>query len=66
MGRMVILLRRREAAAALAVSESQVLKFERQGLLRPIPVPGIRAIRYTADDVHALARTWIETRKERA
>jgi hypothetical protein len=63
---MQILMRRRDAAEALGVSESQVLKFERAGLLRKIPIPGIRATRYTADNVHSLAQSWIETRKERA
>ena len=43
----------------LAVSESQVLKWERQGLLHPIRVPGIRAVRYNAAEVEALAEKWI-------
>lgn len=59
------LYRRRDAAEILAVSESQVLKFERDGLLHAIPVPGIRAIRYSADEVHGLAKRWIETRSAR-
>jgi hypothetical protein len=55
-----ILDRRRDAARKLAVSESQVLKFEREGLLRPVRVPGIRAVRYVASEVDALAARWIE------
>jgi hypothetical protein len=58
------LYRRRDAAEVLAVSESQVLKFERDGLLHAIPVPGIRAIRYSANEVHGLAQRWVETRGE--
>jgi hypothetical protein len=60
------LYRPRDAAKVLAVSESQVLKFERAGLLHPIAVPGIRAKRYAADEVHGLARQWIATTKEHA
>lgn len=52
--------RRREAARVLGVSESQILKFERQGLLHVINVPGIRAKRLSADEVHELAQRWIE------
>lgn len=54
-----LLDRRRDAAKKLAVSESQVLKFERAGLLRVIRVPGIRAVRYASDEVDDLARRWI-------
>ena len=61
------LLRRRDAADVLAVSQTaQILKFERAGLLHAVPVPGIRAIRYSADEVHGLARRWIESQKEQA
>jgi hypothetical protein len=58
------LYRRRDAATVLGVSESQVLKFEHQGLLTAIPLPGLRAIRYAAHEVHGLAKRWIETRGE--
>lgn len=58
------LYRRRDAAKILAVSESQVLKFERQGLLHPISVPGIRATRLSADEVHALAKSWVQSVRE--
>ena len=54
-----LLDRRRDAAKKLAVSESQVLKFERAGLLRVICLPGIRAVRYAADEVDDLACRWI-------
>lgn len=53
-----LLLRRRDAAAALAVSESQVRIFERAGLLTPIKIPGVRAVRLAAADVEALASRW--------
>ena len=59
MQHMALLDRRRDAARKLAVSESQILKWEREGLLHPIKVPGIRAIRYSASEVDALARQWI-------
>ena len=51
--------RRRDAAQVLGVSESQVLKFEHQGLLRAIQIPGIRATRFDMEEVHALAEKWI-------
>ncbi len=72
MSQSPLLLRRRDAAELLAVSETQILKWERDGLLRPIslqqqPVGGIRAIRYAADEVRALAEKWIrEGRQESA
>lgn len=59
-----LLDRRRDAARKLAVSESQILKWEREGLLRPIRVPGIRAVRYAARDVEALAERWIADSKQ--
>jgi hypothetical protein len=58
-----LLDRRRDAALKLGVSEAQVWKFEREGLLRRIDVPGIRAVRYDAAEVDALARSWIERAK---
>ena len=54
-----LLDRRRDAARKLSVSESQILKFEREGLLRAIRVPGIRAVRYVSSEVDALAQRWI-------
>jgi DNA-binding transcriptional MerR regulator len=50
-----LLYRRRDAAALLAVSESQLLKWEREGILTPVDIPGIRAKRYLATDVRSLA-----------
>lgn len=49
-------IRRRDAATLLAVSQSQLAKWERQGVLRAIHVPGIRATRYRFTDVTSLAR----------
>ena len=53
------LLRRRDAAAILGVSESQVFKWERQGLLHAFAVPGIRATRLDAAEVQALATRFV-------
>lgn len=50
-----LLLRRSDAAAVLSVSESQLLKWERDGILTVIRVPGIRAVRYKATDIRSLA-----------
>lgn len=61
-----LLDRRRDAARKLAVSESQILKWEREGLLRPIRVPGIRAVRYAASEVEALAHRWISSTQQEA
>jgi hypothetical protein len=58
-----LLDRRRDAARKLSVSESQVMKFEREGILHPIRVPGIRAVRYDANEVADLAKRWIASRK---
>jgi hypothetical protein len=51
-----VFLRRRDAANDLAVSESQLLKWERLGVITPIEIPGIRAKRYTVESVRNLAR----------
>ena len=65
-----ILMRRRDAAVALSVSESQVLKWERAGLLHPIDLSaigkaagGIRAVRYSSREVEALGQRLIEKRR---
>jgi hypothetical protein len=50
-----LLLRRRDAAEILAVSESQLLKWERAGVLTPVRIPDLRAVRYRAADVRSLA-----------
>lgn len=55
-----ILLKTRDAAGVLGVSPSQVGKWERDGLLQPIRIPGMRAKRYAAADVQALAERFIE------
>ena len=55
-----LLARRRDAARTLACSESQVLKYERQGLLKRVQLPGIRAARYATEDVTALAKKLID------
>ena len=49
----------RDAAHVIAVSESQIAKFVRQGLLHPISIPGIRATRFDMEEVQALAEKWI-------
>ena len=51
-----LFLRRRDTAAAFGVSESVVLMWERTGELRPIRLPGLRAVRHRREDVEALAR----------
>lgn len=60
------LYRRREAASVLAVSESQVLKWERIGWLTPIRLPGIRAVRYDAEQVGELAQRFTAQVRRRA
>jgi hypothetical protein len=60
-----LLARRRDAARTLACSESQVLKYERQGLLTRVQLPGIRAARYAAEDVNALAKRLIAESRSR-
>ena len=50
-----LFLRRRDAARDLAVSESQLLKWERAGVLTPVQIPGLRAVRYRASDIRSLA-----------
>lgn len=56
------LLRRRDAARDLAVSESQLLKWERDGVIEPVRIPGLRAVRYRSADVRALAQNIIRGR----
>lgn len=60
---MKLLLRRREVADRLGYSQSQILKFERAGLLRPVSAPGLRSVRYDAEQVEALAKRWIDAAK---
>ncbi len=56
-----MLLRRPDAANILAVSVSQILKWERSGLLTPIAIPGIRVVAYDAEEVRDLARRFIQS-----
>jgi hypothetical protein len=48
-------LRRREAASYLGVSQAQLIRRERAGVIAVHAVPGIRAVRYVATDVRSLA-----------
>ena len=60
-------MRRRDAAAALAVSQAQILKWETAGLLRRIDLKdggNIRAVRYAAADVEALGKRLIANATE--
>lgn len=63
------LYRRRDTAHVLGVSPSQVVKFERDGIIRAIRVngdgvKGPRIVRNDADEVDALAQRWIEASKK--
>jgi predicted site-specific integrase-resolvase len=49
-----LFLRRRDTAAACAVSESVILQWERAGLLTPVKLPGLRSIRHATEEVQAL------------
>lgn len=55
------LYRIREGAQVLAVSERQVYHLIRDGKLRVVKLPGIRASRLVASEVEALADTWSQT-----
>lgn len=59
-----LLARRRDVARALACSTSQVIKFEKQGLLKRVQLPGIRAARYATQEVTALAQRLIEQSRQ--
>ena len=61
----VILERRRDTAKKLGVSESQLIKWEREGLLQRIDLPGLRAVRYDARETSALAERFIEQSRQR-
>jgi len=58
----ILLARRRDAARVLGCSESQVLKYERAGLLHKVALPAIgdskppRSARYDLKEVQDLAR----------
>ena len=51
-----VYLRRRDFAEIFGVSESQVIKWERAGVITAIEVPGQRSQRLTADQARNLAR----------
>lgn len=53
-----LLLRPRDAAALLAVSERTVWQLLRAGVLSPIRPPGMRAVRIARTDVDALVDRW--------
>jgi excisionase family DNA binding protein len=53
-----LLLRVREVAAVLAVSERQVWNLIRAGELQAVHPPGMRAVRVLRDDVEALVNKW--------
>jgi excisionase family DNA binding protein len=55
-----LLLRTREVATLLGVSESQILIWARAGQLRSIRIPGIRAVRFKRDEVENLAAQWCQ------
>lgn len=55
-----LIVRRSEAAAAIGVSESQFIKWERAGWITAVRYPGIRAVGYVADEVRDLARRIID------
>ena len=60
-----LFLRRRDTAALFGVSESVVLIWERAGKLRPIRLPGLRAVRHLREDVEALAREFAKSDEDR-
>lgn len=54
-----MLARPRDAARILTVSPSQIGKWERDGHLVPVSIPGIRAKRYTMANVRKVGRAII-------
>lgn len=52
------LMRRREVAQMLAISQSMVAKLERQGAIEGIRLPAARAVRYRTTDVLDLLASW--------
>ena len=55
-----LLLRTRDVAAFLGVSRSQVESWRRDGTLRVFTLPGLRAVRYSREEVERVARRWID------
>jgi hypothetical protein len=60
-----MLERRKDTARKLGVSQAQLLKWERDGLLRRVQLPGLRAVRYDARETTALAERWIAESRQR-
>ena len=52
------MLRVRDVAAFLGVSERQIFIWVREGILNPVRIPGLRAVRFTREAVERLARKW--------
>jgi excisionase family DNA binding protein len=51
-----LLLRRRDAAQLLSVSQSQIEAWARSGVLKVIRLPGLRAVRFSRSQVLGLVR----------
>lgn len=50
-----MLLRRRDVARILALTEAQVRHLEMTGVLHPVHIPGVRTARFTVVEVERLA-----------
>ena len=50
-----LLLRRRDVARDLGISESLLMRWQREGFIKPVRVPGTRAVRYTITEVLSVA-----------
>ena len=55
-----LLLRRRDTAGVLGVSESVVLQYESAGLITPIRLPGLRSVRHATTEIKDLAKRIID------
>jgi excisionase family DNA binding protein len=55
-------LRARDAARLLAVSESQIRNWAKDGTLTAVDLPGIRAKRFVRADVERLASEWADAK----
>ena len=53
-----LLLRPREVAILIGLSERQVWTLIRNGQLQAVRPPGIRALRVAREDVEALVQSW--------
>ena len=53
-----LLYRTRDVADALGISASLVEQYRRRGLLTPVRLPEVRAVRFARAEVEALARRW--------